>query len=144
MIKAVFFDYFDTLVHRNCNAETILVEWAKKEILEFRLSYTPVQLYKYRKEVEKKIKETNGIESCYSDLVGTLFDLYITESNVERDYFVKKTLEIEEQLEIEHQFMDTSIMDLINKYRDYDLYVVSDFYMPSCSFLKFLKHFKHT
>ena len=42
----VAFDFFDTIVHRDCDPETILFQWAKEISLYLNFSVTPSSIYK--------------------------------------------------------------------------------------------------
>lgn len=52
----VAFDFFDTIVHRDCDPETILFQWAKEISLYLNFSVTPSSIYKARKKLNMTLK----------------------------------------------------------------------------------------
>ena len=71
--KIVAFDFFDTVVHRNCHPEQTLYQWAKEMALELNFDVSPAILYKVRKSVEND-KELGIEEMCYLDLLSGIYD----------------------------------------------------------------------
>ena len=49
----VAFDFFDTIVHRDCNPEIILFKWAKEVSCYLRFSISPSVIYQIR--LKKKV-----------------------------------------------------------------------------------------
>ena len=56
----VAFDFFDTIVHRDCNPEIILFKWAKEVSCYLRFSISSSVIY----QIRKKIETGNGQASC--------------------------------------------------------------------------------
>ena len=48
----VAFDFFDTIVHRDCNPEIILFKWAKEVSCYLRFSISSSVIYQIRKKIE--------------------------------------------------------------------------------------------
>lgn len=64
----IAFDCFDTLVHRTCSNERVLIDWARhmERILQYKV--TMEQLYKTRKEQEQNLKKEIE-EPTYDELL---------------------------------------------------------------------------
>lgn len=70
----VAFDFFDTIVHRDCNPEIILFKWAKEVSCYLRFSISPSVIYQIRKKIETE-KKSNGLEEvAYQDLLAELYN----------------------------------------------------------------------
>lgn len=143
MIKVIAFDFFDTLVHRNCLPETVLFQWAREMSvkLDFRI---PVKvLYEKRKFADLP---NNGIEKeecSYSELMDYLYDSICNRiKGISREVFVAESYATELKIELEHLFVDNDNCHLLKKYAEkYPIVLVSDFYCPVNFFCAILKHF---
>ena len=71
--RIVAFDFFDTLVHRDCHPEVVLYEWAKEVAAYMKYRVSPSQIYDCRKEVEFRFKQQSGEEMPYDSLLGDTY-----------------------------------------------------------------------
>ncbi|RGZ88255.1 hypothetical protein [Eubacterium sp. AM46-8] len=71
----VFFDFFDTIVHRKINEDVVIEMWANSLSAEFKYTIEPEMFYKTRKKAEKIVakKEKTEEPSYYS----IIYELYI-------------------------------------------------------------------
>lgn len=142
----VAFDFFDTIVHRDCNPEIILFKWAKEVSCYLRFSISPSVIYQIRKKIETE-KKSNGFEEvAYQDLLSELYNrlknLSKSEYFPDIEDFVEFSKELEVLLEIEHIYIDNEILDIIKFHYENGkkLYVISDFYADSKLIGKILEH----
>ena len=56
------FDFFDTVIHRNCHPEVILYSWSKELANNLKYRVSSSQIYEIRKKIEIKYKKEEGIE----------------------------------------------------------------------------------
>ena len=113
----VAFDFFDTIVHRDCNPEIILFKWAKEVSCYLRFSISSSVIYQIRKKIETE-KKSNGLEEvAYQDLLAELYNrlknLSKSEYFPDIEDFVEFSKELEVLLEIEHIYIDNEILDII-------------------------------
>ena len=142
----VAFDFFDTIVHRDCNPEIILFKWAKEVSCYLRFSISSSVIYQIRKKIETE-KKSNGLEEvAYQDLLAELYNrlknLSKSEYFPDIEDFVEFSKELEVLLEIEHIYIDNEILDIIKFHYENGkkLYVISDFYADSKLIGKILEH----
>lgn len=71
----IAFDCFDTLVHRTCSNERVLIDWARhmERILQYKV--TMEQLYKTRKEQEQNLKKEIE-EPTYDELLKAIYNTF--------------------------------------------------------------------
>ena len=71
--KTVAFDFFDTVVHRDCHPEEILYQWSKQMAFEMKFEIYPSILYDLRKNVEKTYKNSGIEEIEYYTLLSSIY-----------------------------------------------------------------------
>ena len=73
--KIYAYDFFDTVVHRNCHPEKILFQWSRQVSLFLNFIISPGDLYSLRKKTEKELKAVNGIEEAkYEKLIRNIYE----------------------------------------------------------------------
>ena len=112
----VAFDFFDTIVHRDCNPEIILFN-------EYLFIGVDSRIYQIRKKIETE-KKSNGLEEvAYQDLLAELYNrlknLSKSEYFPDIEDFVEFSKELEVLLEIEHIYIDNEILDIIKFHLKY-------------------------
>lgn len=135
-IKIVAFDCFDTIVHRDCNAEKILYIWARYICTEINFICSPNELYSIRKKCEKDLKYSlNKEELSYKELIRGIYD-YINSRknkklNVEFNKFLSLSYSIEKKIEFSHIFIDDDSINIIKLYKKQGkkIIIISDFYL---------------
>lgn len=132
-IKVIAIDFFDTIVHRKCDAEEILYMWAKRMAVELRYIIDYEELYELRKNCEKRGKNLFGKEEIsYSQLMNLIFTHLekIGYSEMEFDEFCATSECIELEIEKEFILIDNEVENLIIslKQEGYRLIIISDFY----------------
>ncbi|MEW4410960.1 HAD family hydrolase [Clostridium sp. AN503] len=141
-IKIVAFDYFDTIVHRDCNPELILCEWAKYCACYLKYQISPSELYIARKQVERDEKQKSGKEELpYGLLIKkTLEKLCL---NVDFLSFLDISIQAEISIECSHISLDENIMSVFKEVLKHNkrIIIISDFYSDKiiveklCAFL---------
>ncbi|WP_027623959.1 HAD-IA family hydrolase [Clostridium lundense] len=132
-IRVVAFDFFDTLVHRNCHPEIVLYNWAKKLSVFIDYSVEPSVLYSLRKQQEGvNRKKINCEETSYEVLIQSIYDNIssLVKPNITFEQFYAKSFEIECLLEHEATYVNKDILPLIHKAINDKkrIIVISDFY----------------
>ncbi|WP_298077570.1 HAD family hydrolase [uncultured Abiotrophia sp.] len=131
--RIVAFDFFDTLVHRDCHPEVVLYEWAKEVAAYMKYRVSPSQIYDCRKEVEFRFKQQSGEEMPYDSLLGDTYSRLLPNELEDIDLkneWVDAAKSIELQAELAHLTIDSETIALVEKlYREGKvLIVISDFY----------------
>ena len=143
----VAFDFFDTIVHRDCDPETILFQWAKEISLYLNFSVTPSSIYKARKKVEYDTKKQGLEEVPYDNLLRELFKELnrLADSPIIAtiEEFLTFAKELETKIEIEHIYLDNDTVEFIGQAYENGklLYIISDFYADSSLLNQVLIHF---
>ena len=142
----IFVDYFDTLVHRNVNEKTVKMIAAKNFTKEYSI-YTSKEYFNARVASEEHSKESKKFrnEASYEfiihDMYARLPKLWSVMS--ESDFYEKHLLaDISAELSVQYLDEETTLLlkELYNKGKS--IVLVSDFYLPSKAFRRFLKKFK--
>ena len=111
--KIVAFDFFDTVVHRNCHPEQTLYQWAKEMALELNFDVSPAILYKIRKSVENN-KELGTEEMCYLDLLSGIYnEIKDKIKNTSKEEFIHRAKILELKIELQHIYLDSEIKEVL-------------------------------
>lgn len=144
-VETIFFDYFDTIVHRNVHPEHIKRLWCKELLDHFRINKTVDELYQVRNELETVLCKRNlelGFDQEFSalELYNVMYNALSLEQIVCSDDFINTALSIEESIEIREQYIDTNVVSAIKELsKTKRIFIVSDFYLPKDSFYKFVE-----
>lgn len=125
----VAFDFFDTIVHRDCSPEEILYEWAKICACYFKYQIEPSKLYSLRKEKEKEGKRfLEKEELTYEQLMRFTFEALDFQWNF--DEFYQYSLKEECRIELKHISLDKDILLVLEslRYNKKKIIIISDFY----------------
>ncbi len=138
------YDFFDTIVHRDCHPEIVLYQWAKEiaEYVNFELS--PSELYQLRKKTEEKLKKNTNIEEpTYQELIIEIYNS-IDWQCVDRESFLQFCFQCELEIELKHLYCDDKCVQEIKKHKDMKnlVIIISDFYLGKEFLLAILLHFK--
>lgn len=128
--KIVAFDFFDTVVHRNCHPEQTLYQWAKEMALELNFDVSPAILYKVRKSVEND-KELGTEEMCYLDLLSGIYDKIKDKIKIiSKEEFIHRAKILELKIELQHIYLDSEIQEVLKRLKSdsKQIILVSDFY----------------
>lgn len=128
--KIVAFDFFDTVVHRNCHPEQTLYQWAKEMALELNFDVSPAILYKVRKSVEND-KELGTEEMCYLDLLSGIYDKIKDKIKIiSKEEFIHRAKTLELKIELQHIYLDSEIKEVLKRLKSdsKQIILVSDFY----------------
>ena len=142
-IKIVGFDFFDTLFHRDCHTEKILVLWAREMSSFMHMAVCSQYLYMIRKEAERELK-LNGKreEASYHELIGLIYSK-LNNSVLSQEDFYKKSLTTEIDLEEKHLYPDNNNLSLLKEYfsNGKKIVLISDFYCGAQLFDAVLNEF---
>ncbi len=128
--KIVAFDFFDTVVHRNCHPEQTLYQWAKEMALELNFDVSPAILYQIRKSVEND-KELGTEEMCYLDLLSGIYDKIKDKIKIiSKEEFIHRAKTLELKIELQHIYLDSEIKEVLKRLKSdsKQIILVSDFY----------------
>lgn len=127
------FDFFDTVIHRNCHPEVILYSWSKELANNLKYRVSSSQIYEIRKKIEIKYKKEEGIEELkYSYLLEKIYEeiskIYKIEYTSSEFIFLARNIEL--NIEIENIYLDKDTVELIrsNKLKGQKNILISDFY----------------
>lgn len=152
-VEWVFFDFFDTIVHRKVHTETIKRRWCYEIIQKFQLRITSDELYQIRKQAEFCVSHEKSIinrEYRYEELCTEIYlRLKCRKKGKSLEDFCSEKefslgcLKTEELLETDNLYLDTEIIKCINlaRHKSKNTAVVSDFYLSKHSIIKILEHF---
>lgn len=138
----VAFDFFDTVVHRDCHPEEILYQWSKKLAAELDFAVTPSILFQTRKNVEKVNKERGVEESSYDFLlVGVYNSIKEKLKDMNQDDFIGLAKKIELNQELNHIYIDGEIKEILWKLKNQskEILLISDFYTDEYLIKEILK-----
>lgn len=145
--KYVFFDFFDTIVHRKCSGEDIKRKWAK-ELSNKLDNIDALLIYDMRREIEKNLYRISE-EITYDDMCQELYkrltwikDSYIAMKS--KEDFVQECLQIEISIEMDNQYIDKETEDTIIQLQKQNVHIciVSDFYLSKEAFVKFIAKYE--
>ena len=142
--KTVAFDFFDTVVHRNCHPEQTLYQWAKEMALELDFDVFPSILYQIRKSVENN-KELGTEEMCYIDLLSGIYDKIKDKIKIiSKEEFIHRAKTLELKIELQHIYLDSEIKEVLKKLKSdsKQIILVSDFYTDKELIETILKKFE--
>lgn len=142
--KTVAFDFFDTVVHRNCHPEQTLYQWAKEMALELNFDVFPSILYQIRKSVENN-KELGTEEMCYIDLLSGIYDKIKDKIKIiSKEEFIHRAKTLELKIELQHIYLDSEIKEVLKKLKSdsKQIILVSDFYTDKELIETILKKFE--
>lgn len=125
------FDFFDTIVHRDCHPEVILYEWAKKcsRWLNYRVSSS--ELYFIRKKIEVEEKKNKNVEELsYESLIKKIYSKIEDKIDVEFGEFFSFISSTEISIELRHVYQNTERIDEIKQLVENGnrVIIISDFY----------------
>ena len=142
-IKVVAFDFFDTIVHRKCHPEVVLYQWSRQMTPFLDYKFDSKEIYNSRKKVEKESKEHNE-EVKYKDLMFNLFEHLKSKRNINVPFedFYTRSLDVEEQIELENIYINKDILPILNLAikNGKEIIVISDFYFEKELFVKVLEN----
>lgn len=147
MKKIYAYDFFDTIVHRDCHPEKILFQWSKNMSLFLKFIISPSDLYQIRKEAEKRLKASNDIEEpLYEDLIKSIYDRLRSLQNVDTsvEEFLDYSYSQEFEIERSHLYLDECCTQEIIKHKmnGDTIVLISDFYLGKCFIQEILKELK--
>lgn len=139
----VFFDFFDTLVHRNATDDQVIERWAIVLAEELKYTVSAYDLYRYRimaiRECYSADKSTEEIP--YKVIIKRLYAmLHLRLANITFDSFYDSAYSCELKVENESLSLD---MDSINKAimakeQGKNVGIISDFYLGTEELIQFL------
>lgn len=144
-LKYVFFDIFDTILLRSVHPEYTKMIWAKRLSNELGHDFKAKDLYDLRNQIELQICEKNeqdgwDREFQYEQLSLRLYQVLaarnIFNSACKYEEFHQKCLDVELDIELSVQFVDSQWIELITFIKSSTtlrVYCVSDFYLSSNS-----------
>ena len=145
----VFFDLFDTIIHRNHSPEEIKYIWAKGMTKRNGIDCSADELYKIRLEAETYLERTSqhDCEFTYEMLCAEIYTRLFSSNKImfTLDDFSKVSLEEELETEKNSRNFDKAICDLIRqiaKDNKIKMALVSDFYLCSAEIKKWLSDAK--
>lgn len=141
--KVYAYDFFDTIVHRDCHPEKILFQWSKEMANYLNLNVTSEDIYQIRKKTEKILKSKDGYEEiAHKELIKKIFD-EINIRDINFDEMYKVSYELELKIERNHIYIDEECKkDIINHYSRKDrIIIISDFYNGKEFIKDILKYF---
>lgn len=131
--KIIFFDFFDTIVHRKCNPAEIKRIWAYRISHIINYSYEPELILKTRLESEKDLEKMFGQAYDYGQLINRIIQRLQTYSELKQISFVtnEEALQIEKEIEEQFLYLDSEILEILNLCNDLkkDIYIVSDYHL---------------
>lgn len=137
-IKYVFFDCFETVIHRMKHTENLKMIWARKLKSSLHLNISASNLYKIRKEAEQVVSLKKGIilqEYTYADLIKQIFIRLKSFEKIEVNYMevYKKAFDTEISIEKENCYIDCKTLEAIEFFKKNGIRcaVLSDFYFSS-------------
>lgn len=129
-VKFRAYDFFDTIVHRDCNPEVVLFEWATRMQRKMKFKYSANDLYEIRKISEKKARViSNKEEVSYEEIMKNVYDS-LDNDDISLEQFVRVSLNVDFEVESAHCFCNS---DIVNEIVDANnngeiIIVISDFY----------------
>jgi len=135
------FDFFDTIVHRNCAPEVILYEWAKKVSRFLRFQIDSETILNNRKQSGRVKREDIVEEIDYKELIRRLYVSLDITSVVSFDDFFTFCINEEINIEKKHISFDEDCVNYIKalKTKGLSIVIISDFYLGQDFFKCILK-----
>lgn len=145
-IKVIAFDCFDTIFHRKCHPEVILYSWARSMAAALDFSVKADQIYDKRKVIEKYLRSQKKIEEIkYEELIGELYKIFESKCNkLTKTEFIELSYCTECALEKKELYINQDILYKVKKYKseNFQIVIISDFYMGNRFFEEILSEFK--
>ncbi|MDK0859982.1 HAD-IA family hydrolase [Clostridium perfringens] len=151
-VEIIFFDFFDTIVHRKVNPEYVKKIWAKNIIIAFGIEETVENIYNMRISLENYLREQNeklgfDKEFNYFELIEELYKKLLYNNIIEKEkvqfkHFFDICLSIENNIELKVQYLNTNFINNISTLKEagFKIGCISDFYLPKDSILKFMEY----
>ena len=129
--KIYAYDFFDTVVHRDCHPEKVLFQWSKQVSLFLNFIISPSSLYQLRKNIEHNLKISNKVEELeYKKLIEKIYNKL---GNVDVSFkeFLDCCYRFELKIELSHLYLDKSCVQEIENYKTngHTIILISDFYL---------------
>lgn len=140
--KVFAYDFWDTVVHRNCHPEQIIFEWSKNISRYLGFDNSPSVIYELRKKTENELKKEKE-EPTYEEILKIIYKkLEITKKTWEEFYTF--CVDEEFQIELMHICLDELCVNEIEKRnRDKEIVIlISDFYLGKDFIKRILEQFK--
>ena len=139
------YDFFDTIVHRDCGSEEILYFWAKEMSIYVDFTVSAQAFYDCRKTMEIDGKLTlNKEEITYSELIEKVYYYFIDIlcDVVSFSSFLDYSFKMECVHEEKHIYLDECISKEIKEVScSNKLILISDFYLGNEFFITILKNY---
>lgn len=134
----IAFDFFDTLVKRDCEPEQTLYEWSKNMARKLCFAFSPSRLYDVRKSAERNAKQDGKEELSYKELIHKTYDALGIFSIPEEDFYcLSKKIEVD--VELSHiSGVDENLNQISALAKDHKIILISDFYADSDLFERIL------
>lgn len=143
----VFFDIFDTIVHRKIAPEFVKKEWSGYISRIFLSDLDAEQIYLERNRIESSLCEMNNkkglsLEFKYIDLLIKFYYLHKTDFKVSQSEFISKATEIEDNLEINNNYLDENILEILKflQGQNKKIYCICDMYLSKKTIIKIFKN----
>lgn len=142
-IKVIAFDFFDTLVHRDCSPETVIYEWARQMAAYSKFEVSSYDFYNQRKFIENKFLDSDREEITYHELINSIFDTFSSKlSLIQKNTFFDEAIKTEVNAELNHLSIDKQNFALLREYsKTCKIVIISDFYCSKEFFKRILEHF---
>lgn len=129
----IFFDFFDTIVHRKVDEQYLLEQWANSLSIQLNYAVQPEMLYRGRKKATKIVLKKNKTEEPdYYSIIKELYGLFhCSLYNVKFTDFFEISEKIELELEKSILFLDEDCKKIIEYALKIDkkIFIISDFYL---------------
>ena len=111
----IFFDFFDTIVHRKVDEQYLLEQWANSLSIQLNYAVQPEMLYRGRKKATKIVLKKNKTEEPdYYSIIKELYGLFhCSLYNVKFTDFFEISEKIELELEKSILFLDEDCKKII-------------------------------
>ena len=143
-MKVYAYDFFDTVVHRDCMPEDCIREWCNKISACFDFSINSDELFNIRKESREYGKSFYAKEeTTYEELMHLTYEKCISkgyEIPLNESEFIDIAKEIEIAVEKKHIYKDDKVVRRIRKNKLHNRCIlISDFYAGSFFYDEILK-----
>lgn len=147
--KYIFFDIFDTILHRKIEPEYIKKIWSTYISKIFLENINSYDIYKSRNELEEEICNQNYLKGYskefeYKEMIRGIYNKYKQCINVSFKDFFDTSQDIEFEIEKNALYVDQEMLENI-KYlfqTKKDLYCISDIYLDENVVRKLFEYFK--
>lgn len=148
-IDYIFLDIFDTIVTRSVDPEYIKKIWSMFVVNVFKLDIKPEDLYQKRSEIEKKLSDNalvagHDSEFKHKYMIDLIHSFLVQEHKLpyQRDYFLRKCVQTEINIEKQQLFVRQDLFDLIKyfKKKNKKIILISDMYLSKKSITEILSN----